>query len=275
VSSHKTGRRVIIAGNWKMHKTRPEAQALAQQLKDGTAKLQNLPEIILVPPFTALQTVAEVIKGSHIALGAQNMDFHDSGAYTGEISPPMLKELGVTYVLVGHSERRQFFGETNQSTNQRVKAALTHGIHPILCVGETLDERESELTDAVVSRQVAAGLADLTGDQLENIIIAYEPVWAIGTGKNCDAKEADRVAKLIRNTISSLFIKSEKPVNADLVPVLYGGSVKPSNVEDHLHEHLAIDGGLVGGASLKAEDFIPLIEAGAKRVKSIQQPVGA
>jgi triosephosphate isomerase (TIM) len=275
VSSHKTERRVIIAGNWKMHKTRPEAHALAQQIKEGTAKMQNLPEIILVPPFTALQTVAEVIKGTSIALGAQNMDHHDSGAYTGEISPSMLKDLGVTYVLVGHSERRQFFGETNQSTNLRVKAALAHGIHPILCVGETLDERESELTDSVVSRQVAAGLAELTGDQLQTVIIAYEPVWAIGTGKNCDAAEADRVGKLIRNTISSLFAKSEKPVNADTVPVLYGGSVKPSNITDHLHEHLGIDGGLVGGASLKAEDFIPLIEAGAKRLKAIQQPVGA
>ncbi len=268
-SGHNIGHKVIIAGNWKMHKTRAEARALAEALKEALAGEKELPEVILIPPFTALDVVGQVIHGTGLQLGAQNMDYRDQGAFTGEVSPLMLKDLGVKYVLIGHSERRQLFGETNATTNLRVKAAIQHGLFPILCVGETLDERESELTDSVISRQVAAGLQDVDVSHLDKLIIAYEPVWAIGTGKTCEAEEANRVAKLIRNTLHSLYTKGNQERSlADSVPVLYGGSMNPSNVDKQLgHTDIdLIDGGLVGGASLKAHDFVQLIHAGKRRV---------
>jgi triosephosphate isomerase len=271
----KPVRKVVIAGNWKMHKTRKEGRELAEKIKAAVSADKDLPEIILIPPFTGLQEIGATIAGSPIALAAQNMDYHDSGAFTGEISPLMLVDLNSKYVLIGHSERRQHFGETNQTVNLKVKAALAHGLKPILCVGESLDERESELTDRVVGRQVAAALADVDQKHLESLIVAYEPVWAIGTGKNCEPEEADRVCGVIRSTIARLYITREEQksgavdlskAGVDMLPVLYGGSVKANNIESQLKQE-NIDGALVGGASLIAEEFIAMIKAGQKRLQ--------
>jgi triosephosphate isomerase len=255
-------RKTIIAGNWKMNNTRKEAAALTEALVKGVQGKSGLPEIVLCPPFTSLPVVIDAAKGSSISVGAQNMEHRDSGAYTGEVSPLMLLELGVKYVILGHSERRQYFGETNQTVNLKLKAALKHGLLPIVCVGETLDERENNLTDSVVSRQVAAGLADLKEDELNNLVIAYEPVWAIGTGKVCESTEANRVIGLIRTTLAGLHAGSKL---GDQTPVLYGGSMNAKNAGELL-EQPNIDGGLVGGASLKPEEFLPIIEAGQKRL---------
>ncbi|HEY9714140.1 MAG TPA: triose-phosphate isomerase [Chroococcales cyanobacterium] len=271
-------RKTIIAGNWKMHKTRGPARELSHAIVSGVkseSDKQDLPVIVVCPPFTSLQETHDALRGSHVHLGAQNMDYRESGAFTGEISPTMLTELGVKYVIIGHSERRQFFGETNSTVNLKLKAALAHKLIPIVCVGESLDEREANLTDAVVRRQVGAALADLEDDQLETLIIAYEPVWAIGTGKNCEAPEANRVAALIRSTINDHFgtpsgqgLKGDGSRHAlgDIVPILYGGSVKPSTIEEQM-EQPDLDGALVGGASLKSEEFLPIIEGAKKRVR--------
>ena len=266
------GRNVIVAGNWKMNKTRAEARELTEAIKKGLGQSAGLPEVVLIPPFTALSEVESQIKGSKLKLGAQNMDYRDSGAFTGEISPLMLKEIGVQYVLIGHSERRQFFGETNQTTHLRLKAAFEHGFLPILCVGESLDEREAELTDAVVNRQVGAAVAEIDKNHLSKLVIAYEPVWAIGTGKHCEAPEANRVAKIIRNTLRSLFSKAgAKDSDAEIVPILYGGSVNAGNVDKQLDTQSdEIDGVLVGGASLKADEFLTLIRAGEKRKMNLK-----
>lgn len=256
-------RKRIIAGNWKMNNTRKEAAELTGALVAALSGLGDLPEIVLCPPFTSLEAVKEKTAGTAISLGAQNMDYRDSGAFTGEVSPPMLLDLGVKYVLIGHSERRQFFAETNSTVNLKLKAALKHGLLPIVCVGETLDERESNLTDAVVSRQVAAALADIDAGELKDLIIAYEPVWAIGTGKVCEAAEANRVAFLIRQTVENLPGALSLGQN---LPVLYGGSVNPGNVDEQLAQS-DIDGSLVGGASLKSADFLAIIEAARKRAR--------
>lgn len=261
-----TKRRTIIAGNWKMFKTRKEATELASAVAAGVKGEKDLPEVVLIPPFTSIESALNAVKDSPVAIGAQNMDWRDNGAFTGEVSPVMLTELGVKYVLIGHSERRQFFGETNQTVNQRLKAALAHKLIPIVCVGETLDERESGLTDSVVRRQVGAALAEIPPEALDVIVVAYEPVWAIGTGKVCEADEANRVLGQIRATIADLYKEGGHSERADIVPLLYGGSVKPSNIEEQMAKP-EIDGALVGGASLKAEEFLPLIKAGQKRVK--------
>ena len=188
------------------------------------------------------------------------MDWRDSGAFTGEVSPPMLLDLGIKYVIVGHSERRQFFGETNQSVNLKVKAALAHTLIPIICVGEMLEDRESNLTDAVISRQVAAACADIKPQDLKHVVFAYEPVWAIGTGKVCEAAEANRVIKLIRKTIANLRDCGDLE---NIVPILYGGSVNPSNIDEQMATS-DIDGSLVGGSSLKAHEFIAIIHSAQK-----------
>jgi triosephosphate isomerase len=257
-----TLRKTIIAGNWKMNKTRAQAKELAKAIADGIKGQKSLPEIVLCPPFTALLDVKETVKGTPIHIGAQNMEHRESGAYTGELSPNMITDVGASYIIIGHSERRQYYGETNSSVNLKLKAALKHKLVPIVCVGESPDERESNLTDSVVRRQVGAALADLTKEELAPLVVAYEPLWAIGTGKNCEAKEANRVAALIRTTINELYHGSNF---GNAVPVLYGGSVKPSTIEEQM-EQPDIDGALVGGASLTAEDFLPLIRAGGKRV---------
>ncbi len=258
-------RPVVIAGNWKMFKNRKEARELAQAIVNGIKGKSGLPQIVLCPPFTSLETVVSVTDGQPIKVGAQNMDYRESGAFTGEVSPLMLIELGITHVLIGHSERRMHFGETNASVNLKLKAALKHKLVPIVCVGESLDEQEANLTDAVVSRQVAAALDGVLEAELDSLMFAYEPVWAIGTGKVCQPDQANRVSKLIRSTIANFY--SNKAVGGS-VAILYGGSVKASNIDAQLAES-DIDGALVGGASLQAEEFLSLIDAGARRLKSV------
>ena len=258
-----SSRKTIIAGNWKMHKTRAEAAELAKAIVDGVKGQHELPEIVLCPPFTCLVDVKAAVGSTKIAVGAQNMEHRDNGAFTGEVSPSMIKDVGATYIVIGHSERRQYYGETNNTVNLKLKSALHHKLIPIVCVGESLDERESDLTDSVVSRQVGAALADLSKDDLVPLVVAYEPIWAIGTGKNCDAKEANRVCAMIRATINELYHGTSL---GDTVPVLYGGSVKASTIDEQMKQP-DIDGALVGGASLKAEEFLPIIAGGAKRVQ--------
>ena len=257
--------KTIIAGNWKMHKTRAEARTLAQALLDGIKGEHHLPEIVLFPPFTCLQDVLAVTLDSPIGVGAQNMDYRASGAFTGEISPVMLVDLAIQYVIIGHSERRQLFAETDTSVNLKLKSALEYRLIPIVCVGESAEEHGAELTDSVIRRQVAAALADLTRDQIAPLLIAYEPLWAIGAGKSCPVKEANRVAALIRATINDLFgAKGESGADnvvGEKIPILYGGSVNASTIEDQLNEP-DINGVLVGGASLSAEEFLPLVMSG-------------
>ncbi len=255
-------RKTIIAGNWKMNNTRQEGRELTAQLKKGIEGLTNVPEVVLCPSFTGLETAIDAVKGSAISVGAQNMEYRESGAYTGEISPLMLLELGVTYVILGHSERRQYFGETNQIVNLKLKAALKHKLLPIVCVGETLDERENNLTDAVVSRQVAAAVTDIQASELSTLVIAYEPVWAIGTGKVCESDEANRVIKVIRKTLANVYTSTDL---GQTTPVLYGGSVNAKNIDEQMAQS-DIDGSLVGGASLKADEFLTIIKAATKRV---------
>lgn len=260
-----TERKTIIAGNWKMHKTVAEARELASAVVNQVAKElkgEALPEIVLCPTYVCLPEVLSVVKDSPVKVGAQNMDYRDSGAFTGEIAPPMLKDLHVSYVVIGHSERRQFFGETDHSVNLKTKAALHHGLIPIVCVGESLAEREAGHADAVVTRQVTAALSDISQEDAAKLVVAYEPVWAIGTGKNCESAEANRVCKLARTAINDFYGSNV----GDIVPVLYGGSVKPSTIEEQMKQP-DIDGALVGGAALKAEEFVPIIKGGASRRK--------
>lgn len=257
-------RPLVIVGNWKMNKTRPESRQLAEDIVEAIRGQEELPTLVLCPPFTSLETVISVSgQISGLAVGAQNMDYRESGAYTGEISAPMLTELGVRYVILGHSERRQYFAESNATVNSKLKAALKHGLVPIVCVGETVDEREAHLTDSVVSRQVASALADIDPAQLGTLIIAYEPVWAIGTGSVCEAEESNRVAKLIRGTVNNLYGKKEL---AQKIPVLYGGSVNKKNAAEQLDKS-DVDGCLVGGASLVADDFLTIIKAAQERTR--------
>jgi triosephosphate isomerase len=242
-------RRPLIAGNWKMHKTVGEARALAKGLRD---KLGNDPgaEVVLCPPFTALAAVAEELQGSRLALGAQNMDWHEKGAFTGEVAPGMLTDVGCSHVIIGHSERRQLFGETDENVCQKSDVALAHGLTPIICVGETLEQREAALTDNVVIVQVQRALHGFDAAKVAKVVFAYEPVWAIGTGKTCESGEADRVCGLIRDTIA----RQAGQEVADGVRVLYGGSVKPETIAEQMSK-THIDGALVGGASLEVDSF--------------------
>ena len=248
----------IIAGNWKMHMTRGEAAALVEDLAKEITGIQGV-EAVVCPPFTALEAVAAICADAGIALGAQNMHWENSGAFTGEISPVMLKDAGCKYVILGHSERRQFFGETNEKVNLKIKAALEQGLIPILCVGETLEQRETGITDKVCREQVVEGLKDLEGSVLEGLVVAYEPVWAIGTGKSASAKDAEHVINYIRLVLGELLGKA----TADKIRIQYGGSVKPDNI-DELMAQPNIDGALVGGASLKADSFSVLVRLAAE-----------
>lgn len=247
-------RKPIIAGNWKMHKTAGEGVALVERLR-LLLDTVNAVDIVVCPPFTALAAVAGAAAGSKIILGAQNMHWQDKGAYTGEISPGMLKDIGCTYVIIGHSERRQYFAETDQTTNSKVKAAFQAGLSPILCVGETLAEREAGATEQVVGRQVQGGIDGLTAEQAAALVIAYEPVWAIGTGRTASADEAAAVCRFIRHTVAGMFGQGA----ADSVRIQYGGSVKPDNVAE-LMAKPDIDGALVGGACLEADSFSKLVK---------------
>ncbi|MBR7103807.1 MAG: triose-phosphate isomerase [Lentisphaeria bacterium] len=245
-------RKVIIAGNWKMNKTAAEGRELVEALKKSVAGLEAA-EIVVCPPFTTIGAVAEAAAGSVIGVGAQNIHWAANGAFTGEISADMLKTSGVKYVIIGHSERRQYFGETNATVNSRLKAALAAGLIPIVCVGELLEERESGKTEAVLAGQIREGFAGIDAKDAEKIVVAYEPVWAIGTGKTATPDIAQAAHAFIRQELRALFGAA-----ADAMRIQYGGSMKASNARE-LVAQPDIDGGLIGGAALKAEDFIALI----------------
>jgi len=244
-------RRKYIAGNWKMHKTVGEAVALAKELVDS---LKGCPhKLMIAPPFTALSAVASVVKGTPILLGAQNMASVEQGAHTGEVSVLMLKDIGVQSVILGHSERRIIYGEKDGLINEKVKLALKHGLEVVLCVGETLEEREKGKAEEVVTTQVTQCLQGVSEGDLPKITIAYEPVWAIGTGKNATPKDADAIHGVIRKVLDTLY----RPGTGESVTIQYGGSVKPENARELLTMP-NIDGALVGGASLKKETFVPI-----------------
>jgi len=248
----------IIAGNWKMNKTIAEATALVREMRRELNQIKGV-EKVLCPPFTALSTVAGLLQATEIKLGAQDMHWEEKGAYTSAISPLMLKEL-CQYVIIGHSERRQYFGETDESVNRKVKAALQHGLNPIICVGENLEQNEAGQTEAWVSAQVQAALQGLTAEQVRGLVIAYEPIWAIGTGKAATGAGANAVIGLvIRGTVASLFDGS----TAQALRIQYGGSVNPANIAEFMTQP-DIDGALVGGASLVAEKFVAITRQAAE-----------
>ncbi len=251
---NKELRQAVIAGNWKMNKTRPEAKALIEELKPIAANATC--GVVICVPFTNLETAIELTKGTNIKVGAENVHFEKSGAFTGEISADMLTEMGVEYVIVGHSERRQYFGETDVTVNKRTTAALNAGLKAIICVGETLEQREQGITEEIVAMQTKVALLGVTAEQLKNVIIAYEPVWAIGTGKTATAEQANEVCALIRNVVAKLYTQAD----ADALTIQYGGSMNPKNCKELLAQP-DVDGGLIGGASLKANDFGVLLDA--------------
>jgi triosephosphate isomerase len=247
-------RKVIIAGNWKMNKTIAEGVALADALK---AELKDLDfskvEVAVCPPFTTIASVADALKDSNIGVGAQNIHWAANGAFTGELSADMIKDTGATYVIIGHSERRQYFGETDATVNQRTKAALAAGLIPIVCVGETKEEREGNKTEDVLKTQIVGGLEGISAEDAAKIVIAYEPVWAIGTGLTATPEMAQDAHKFIRTQLANLF-----GAVADDMRIQYGGSMKPENARE-LVAMPDIDGGLIGGAALKADSFAKLI----------------
>lgn len=238
-----------------MYKTQEEAFQLASSLKQGLSDINSV-KVVLCPPFTALASVNEAIQGSHILLGAQNMHWEKEGAYTGEVSPEMLLTIGCQYVIIGHSERRQYFFETNQTVNLKVKSALGSGLIPIICVGEKLEEREANKTEQVIEDHVKGAFKDLTADLAKKCVIAYEPIWAIGTGKTATPNQANEVHIFIRELLASMFDQE----CAEQINVLYGGSVKPENSKELL-EMSDIDGALVGGASLNADSFEKIVRS--------------
>ncbi len=249
-------RKKVIAGNWKMNNDINGTVNLISELKkELNARTVNA-GVIVCPPFTNLETANTLIKDSTIKLGAQNMYFEENGAFTGEISPSMLKSVGCEYVILGHSERRTIFGETDQIINKKIKTAIKHALKPIFCIGETLEEREKGITFKVIETQVRGGLEGLSEAELSNLIIAYEPVWAIGTGKVATPEQAQEVHKFIRDLITKIY---NAGFAGNLV-IQYGGSVKPDNAKELLYQS-DIDGALVGGACLKADSFIKIIEA--------------
>ena len=253
-------RKTIIAGNWKMNKTILEAIDLVNALKRQLYDVNDV-DIVVCPPYTALSDVQEILSESNIALGAQDLYWEDSGAFTGEISAPMLKSAGVEYVIIGHSERRQFFGETNQGVFKKTKAALKHGLIPIVCVGENLEEREKNETFKVIEKQMKEGLSDFSVQEMGKMVIAYEPVWAIGTGKTATKEQAQEVHRFIRELLSKMY-------NGDIasaIRIQYGGSVKPENIAE-LVSKPDIDGALVGGASLKEDSFAQIVKNSSKLV---------
>ena len=247
-------RRQIFAGNWKMYKTRSEALDLVKGIAAGLAGV-GAREVVLFPPSPYASAVAEACRGTALSVGMQNMYFETEGAFTGEVSPAMVKDCGCRYVLIGHSERRHVFGETDGDVNRKVRAAYAAGIEPMICVGELLEEREKGKTNEVVRRQTEKALEGVSADQMKKAVIAYEPVWAIGTGKVATPEIAEEVHHFIRQTVSGLFGGAV----ADALPILYGGSVKPENIAG-LHVKENIDGVLVGGASLKAGSFLDIIK---------------
>ncbi len=247
-------RKTVVAGNWKMNKTPSQTTELINELKPLVANSDN--KCIVCVPYTNLANALEAVKGSNIEVGAQNMYFEESGAYTGEIAPSMLTEMGVKYVIIGHSERRQYFNETDETVNKKVLKAFEHNLIPIICVGESLEQREQGITFELVSLQTKIALLGLSADQVKKCIIAYEPIWAIGTGKTATSEQAQEVCAKIRETVASVFGNDA----AEEIIIQYGGSVNASNSKE-LFGKSDIDGGLVGGASLKANDFSVIVNS--------------
>ena len=257
----ETMRKVIVAGNWKMNKTAKEAAQFFNELKPLVADVKNA-GIVIGAPFTALETATRETAGSNIKIAAENMNAKESGAYTGEVSPLMLKDLGVEYVILGHSERREYYHETDEIINEKVKSALAHDLKPILCIGEKLEQREAGTTNDVVKTQIVGGLKDVTAAEMANVVLAYEPVWAIGTGKTATPGQAQEVHAFIRGLLTDLYGKEV----AENVTVQYGGSMNDANAAD-LIAQTDIDGGLVGGASLVPKKFAVIIKAGDAAAK--------
>ena len=249
-------RKTIIAGNWKMNKTNKEAVEMLTELKEIVKGIDSV-GIVIGAPFTALSDAVKAVAGSNIKIAAENVYPKESGAYTGEVSPVMLKEIGVEYVILGHSERREYFKESDEFINEKVKCVLAHGMTPILCIGEKLEDREVGRTNDVNKTQINGGLAGLTAEEAKKVVIAYEPVWAIGTGKTATPEIAEETHKAIREELARMF--GEEVANE--ITIQYGGSMKPENAQELLAQ-ADIDGGLIGGASLKAQDFSKIVKAG-------------
>ena len=254
-------RKPIIAGNWKMNLLQSEAKELFEGIKKFTDNFTavQLPSIVIAPTFTSLAVVENVkcdcgCAGTKIAIAAQNCHWETSGAYTGEVSVEMLKDIGCEYIIIGHSERRQYFSETDEMINKKAKSILAKGLIPIICCGETLEQREAGITDSHIAGQIKKALEGISAEDIKKSVIAYEPIWAIGTGKTCDADEANRVISMIRNVVKEV----SNAEAADTIRILYGGSVKPSTIEEQMSKS-DIDGALVGGASLKADSFNEII----------------
>jgi triosephosphate isomerase len=247
-------RKPIVAGNWKMNKTSDESEALARGVVEALGSVDGV-DVVVCPTFTSLERVASVVKGTPVGLGAQNVYWEAEGAFTGEISTAMLLTCGCTHVILGHSERRQYFGETDATVNRRVKAALEAALSPIVCVGETLEERESDVTDDVIKTQVTGSLEGLSPEDVAKLVLAYEPVWAIGTGLTASPEQAEAVHALIRKVLADSFGKDV----SEAVRIQYGGSVKPDNAAV-LFSQPNIDGGLIGGAALDAESFAAVVK---------------
>ena len=243
----------IIAGNWKMNKTIAEGVALVNEFKAEAADTDV--EVVVCVPYVMLPAVKEALAGSKVKIGAQNMHWEEGGAYTGEISPLMLNELGIDYVVIGHSERREYFAETNETVNKKVKSAFAHKLLPILCCGETLAQREANDHKTLVAEQIRAGIEGLSLEEMNKLVIAYEPIWAIGTGVTASSDQANEMCEMIRDTVADIYDDEI----AEVVRIQYGGSVKPANVTEIMNQP-HIDGALVGGASLKADDFTALIK---------------
>jgi triosephosphate isomerase len=249
-------RKPIIAGNWKMNKTLTEAKSFAEEVKSLVPAPDQVESVICAPALF-LQSLVETVKGSNVKIGAQNMHFEESGAFTGEISPKALSDIGVQYVIIGHSERREMFNETDESVNKKALAAFNYNLTPIVCCGETLEQRENGETMSLIGSQIKKALAGLTDEQVKQTVIAYEPIWAIGTGKSSTAEDANEVCAHIRQVIAQQFSQEV----ADAVRIQYGGSVKPGNIKEYMAQP-DIDGALVGGASLEAQSFLQLLEGG-------------
>ena len=245
-------RKAIMAGNWKMHNTIEEAVKLVEDLKPLVKDSKC--DVVVCPTFVCLQAVLKAAEGTNIKVGAQNMYFEEKGAFTGEVAPRMLEAMGVHFVIIGHSERRQYFNETDETVNKKLKAAFSHNIKPILCVGESLEHRESNVTEEVIESQIKLDMQGLTNQQVEELVIAYEPIWAIGTGKTATADQANETIAFIRSVVANLYGSSI----AEKVRIQYGGSVKPSTISEQMGKS-DIDGALVGGASLQASDFAGIV----------------
>jgi triosephosphate isomerase (TIM) len=251
-------RKPIIAGNWKMHKTLSEAKSFVEEVK-GLVPANDKIESVICAPALFLERLVEAAKGTDVKIGAQNMHFEESGAFTGEISPVALADIGVNYVILGHSERREMFNETDEGVNQKTLTAFGHNLIPIVCCGETLEQREAGQTNELVGNQIKIALTGLTEEQAKQTVIAYEPIWAIGTGKSSSATDANETCAHIRSVVAEQF----SPEVAAAIRIQYGGSVKPANIADYMAQP-DIDGALVGGASLEAQSFLQLLEEGSK-----------